>query len=75
GNKGSTKPTVIAHAGDEIKINCEDHTVYKNGAVFMEKFYIGSNFPTMEGGVTKSFAFEPDLDEADWYYEYRPTTK
>ncbi|MGE6611866.1 distal tail protein Dit [Peribacillus sp. NPDC076916] len=73
GNNSTEAPTVIAHKGDEIKINAEDRTVYKNGAPFMEKFYIGSDFPIMQGGIQKAFAFEPDLDEADWYYEYRPT--
>ncbi|KYC94361.1 hypothetical protein B4102_3582 [Heyndrickxia sporothermodurans] len=73
GNKSSSSPTVIAHKGDEIKLNCEDRTIYKNGAVFMKNFYIGSEFPTMQGGIQKTFAFEPGLDEADWYLEYRPT--
>ncbi|MFE5430280.1 distal tail protein Dit [Peribacillus simplex] len=73
GNNSTKAPTVIAHKGDEIKINAEDRTVYKNGAPFMEKLYIGSKFPTLQGEVDKTFAFEPDLDEADWYYEYRPT--
>lgn len=75
GNGASSTPTVIAHAGDEIKINCEDHTVYKNGDFFMKNFYIGSNFPKMQGGVPKTFAFDPNLDDADWYYEYRSTVK
>ena len=75
GNSGTSMPTVIARSGDEIKINCEDHTVYKNGAVYMENFYIGGQFFTMQGGVPKSFAFSPDLSDADWYFEYRPTTR
>jgi predicted phage tail component-like protein len=76
GNGASlTEPTVIAHKGDEVKINCEDRTVYKNGDYYMKKLYIGSDFPTMQGGITQTFAFEPGLDEADWYMEYRPTTK
>ena len=70
----STLPKVIAHNRDEIKINCEDRTIYKNGAVWMQNLYIGSEFPTMQGGVKKTFAFEPGLDEADWYMEYMPTT-
>jgi predicted phage tail component-like protein len=74
GGNDSTKPKTIAHAGDEIKINCENHNVYKNGAYFMDKFYIGSQFLTMNGGIYKTFAFEPGLDKADWYVEYRPTT-
>lgn len=73
GNGAVTQPTIIAHNGDEIKINSEDHTVYKNGAPFMQNFYIGSEFPIMQGGILKTFAFEPNLDEADWYVEYRPT--
>ncbi|AWP37766.1 phage tail protein [Heyndrickxia coagulans] len=75
GNKSTTSPTVVARKGDEIKINCEDHTVYKNGAVFMENFYIGGQFLTMQGGVPKTFAFSPDLSDADWYFEYHPTTQ
>jgi PKD repeat protein len=75
GNNSVSSPTVIARKGDEIKINCEDRTVYKNGAVFMENFYIGSQFITMQGGVPKSFAFFPDLKDAEWFYEYRPTTQ
>lgn len=75
GNSGTSAPTVIARAGDEIKINCEDHTVYKNGAVYMKNFYIGGQFFTMQGGVPKSFAFSPDLTDADWYFEFRPTTQ
>ncbi|WP_310360085.1 distal tail protein Dit [Neobacillus drentensis] len=75
GGNDSTKPVVIARNGDEIKINCEDHTVYKNGAYFMEKLYIGSEFLTMKGGIQRTFAFEPGLDEADWYMEVRPTTQ
>ncbi|MGC4375932.1 distal tail protein Dit [Fictibacillus sp. Mic-4] len=73
GNGSTSKPTVIAHKGDEIKLNCEDRTVYKNGAFFMKNLYIGSQFPTMQGGVPKTFAFEPGLEDADWYIEYRPT--
>jgi predicted phage tail component-like protein len=69
-----TAPQVIARSGDEVKINCEDHKVYKNGRYFMDHFYIGSQFPVMQGGVPKTFAFEPGLDEADWYVEYTPTT-
>lgn len=75
GNGASSSPTVIARAGDEIKINCEDRTVYKNGDIFMKNLFIGSQFPTMTGGMSKTFAFEPDLPDADWYYEYRPTTQ
>jgi predicted phage tail component-like protein len=75
GNGATTNPTIIARAGDEIKINCEDRTIYKNGAIFMENFYIGSKFPTLQGGVPKTFAFDPGLDDAEWYYEYRPTTQ
>jgi hypothetical protein len=41
----------------------------------MKNLYIGSEFPTMRGGVSKTFAFEPDLIDADWYFEYRPTTR
>ncbi|WP_262120296.1 distal tail protein Dit [Bacillus subtilis] len=74
GNSSSSKPAVIARAGDEIKINSEDRTVYKNGDLFMENFYIGSKFFDMDGGVPKSFAFEPNLDDAEWYMEYTPTT-
>jgi predicted phage tail component-like protein len=70
----STLPKVIAHKGDEVKINCEDRTIYKNGAVFMKNLYIGSDFPTMHGGIQKTFAFEPSLTDADWYLEYLPTT-
>lgn len=40
----------------------------------MENFYIGSKFFDMDGGVPKSFAFEPNLDDAEWYMEYTPTT-
>ena len=41
----------------------------------MENLYIGSNFPIMEGGIPKVFAFEPGPDDADWFFEYRGTTK
>jgi predicted phage tail component-like protein len=75
GNGASSVPVTIARNGDEIKINCEDRTVYKNGDVFMKHLYIGSEFPTMEGGTSKTFAFEPGLNDADWYWEYRPTTR
>lgn len=68
------KPVIIARKGDEVKINCEDHTVYKNGRYFMNRLYIGSEFFKMEGGVDKTFAFEPGLNDADWYVEYTPTT-
>lgn len=68
-------PTVIARAGDEIKINCEDGQVYKNGAIFMNNFYIGSNMPKMQGGVPNTFAFEPSVDQAQWFIDYRPTHK
>lgn len=74
GGNDATKPKIIARPKDEIKINCEDHRVYKNGRHFMDKFYIGSEFLNMEGGVYKTFTFEPGLDKADWYVEYRPTT-
>lgn len=74
GGNQANKPEVIARAGDEVKINCEDHRVYKNGAYFMKKFYIGSEFLDIKGGISKTFAFEPDLSEADWYIEYRPTS-
>ncbi|PJN90547.1 distal tail protein Dit [Bacillus sp. mrc49] len=75
GNKSSSSPTIIARPGDEVKINCEDRTIYKNGAYFMEKFYIGSKFQTLMGGIPTTLAFEPGLDDADWYYEIRPTTQ
>lgn len=74
GNDSTTAPAVIARKGDEIKINCEDHTIYKNGAIFMEKLYIGSKFTSMKGAIPKMFSFYPDLADAEWYYEYRPTT-
>lgn len=74
GGNDPLKPRIIAHAGQEIKINCEDHRIYKNGGYFMDKLYIGSQFLKMQGGVPKTFAFEPSLNEADWYVEYRPTT-
>lgn len=74
GGNSPTKPQTIARNGDEIKINSEDHRVYKNGGYFMDKFYIGSEFLTMQGGVYKTFAFEPSLNDADWYLEYTPTT-
>lgn len=74
GGNVPTKPEIIARAGDEIKINCEDHKIYKNGRYFMNKLYIGSQFLKMNGGVYKTFAFEPGLNEADWYVEYTPTT-
>lgn len=74
GGNNPTKPAVIARKGDEIKINCEDHQIYKNGRYFMNRLHIGSEFITMEGGVDKTFAFEPDLKDADWYVEYTPTT-
>ncbi|WEG14158.1 phage tail family protein [Pullulanibacillus sp. KACC 23026] len=73
GNSASSTTPTIAKDGDEIKINCEDHNLYKNGAFFNDKLYIGSNFPVMVGGVEQTFAFEPDLDSADWYVSYRPT--
>lgn len=75
GNGTISSPTIIARKGDEIKINCETRMVYKNGAHFMEKFYIGSQWPTMQGGVMKTFSFEPGLDTSDWYVEIRPTTQ
>ena len=74
GNKNATDPVVIARAGDEIKINYEDRTIYKNGAYFMDHFYIGSQFQNLSGGLPTTFAFEPGLTDADWYYEIRPTT-
>lgn len=74
GGNVTTKPQIIARKNDEIKINSEDHTIYKNGGYFMSKFYIGSQFLNMEGGVYKTFAFEPSLNDADWYVEYTPTT-
>lgn len=75
GNGGvGASPVVIARKGEEVKLNCEDRTIYKNGDIFMKNLFIGSQFPIMEGGALKSFAFEPDLKDADWYLEYRPTT-
>lgn len=73
GGNVPAKPVIIARAGEEIKINCEDHRIYKKGGYFMEKLYIGSQFLKMNGGVPKTFAFEPGLNEADWYVEYTPT--
>ena len=74
-NGGTKKIPVIARSGDEIKINCEDRTIYKNGEIFMSELYIGSDWPDLQGGVEKVFAFEPDLDSSQWYMEYRPTKK
>ncbi|MFX3618748.1 MAG: distal tail protein Dit [Sporolactobacillus sp.] len=65
-------PVVVAHAGEEIKINGQDHTVYKNGAIFMKYLYIGSTFPKIAGGVPTTLAFEPNLDQADWFLDFRP---
>lgn len=73
--KKAAEPVVIARPGDEVKINCEDRTIYKNGDVFMQRLYIGSDYPILEGGIPKTFAFEPDLSNAEWYLEYRPTIK
>ncbi|WP_028983337.1 distal tail protein Dit [Sporolactobacillus terrae] len=73
GNGAQAAPTVIARAGDEIKINCEDGHVYKNTALFMDRFYIGSNWPKMQGGVPNTYGFEPDVNDADWYIDYRPS--
>jgi predicted phage tail component-like protein len=73
GNGSTTAPVTIARAGDELKINCEDRTIYKNGVPFMKNLQIGSDFPSMMGGIPKTFAFEPSLSDASWYYEYRPT--
>lgn len=74
GNSGDGTLPTIAYPGDEIKLNCENGKVYKNGDLFMKELYIGSNFPIMQGGIPKEFSFEPDLDQSDWYYELRPTT-
>lgn len=73
GNGASTAPSIIARAGDEIKINCEDGHIYKNGGRFMGNFYIGSNFPKMKGGVPNTYGFYPSPDEAKWSITYRPT--
>jgi predicted phage tail component-like protein len=68
-------PVVIAHAGEEIKINSETRTVYKNGAIFMEYLYPGSTFLRLRGGIPTTLSFEPGLDDADWFLDFRPTRR
>ncbi|PJN91221.1 phage tail protein, partial [Bacillus sp. mrc49] len=64
---------IVARAGDEIVINCEENKVYKNGSMFLENLYIGSEFLTMNGGVPSSFTVSPEpVSEASWWMDYSP---
>lgn len=74
GNKTGDEIPVIATEGDEIKIDSEDRTVYKDGDYFMKHLNAGSNFITLEGGQSHGFSFTPSFEDADWYIDYRPTT-
>nr|DAL94695.1 MAG TPA: distal tail protein [Caudoviricetes sp.] len=73
GNSATSSPSVIAHSGDEIKIDCEQDQVFKNGNLFMQNLFIGSNFITMKGGTLSTFGLEPDIKDADWTLDYLPT--
>jgi predicted phage tail component-like protein len=68
-------PVIIAHANEEIKINSETRTVYKNGGIFMQYLYPGSTFLKIQGGVPTTLSFEPSLDDADWFLDFRPTRR
>ncbi|MBK5446070.1 distal tail protein Dit [Peribacillus sp. TH24] len=64
---------IVARAGDEIVINCEENKVYRNGSLFLENLYIGSEFLTMSGGVPRSFTVSPEPGSgASWWLDYSP---
>lgn len=64
---------LVMEAGDELIIDCSDNNVYKNGTVFMENFYIGSDFFEMVGGIESAFAVSPPPSSKNkWYLAYKP---
>ncbi|MDQ7860622.1 hypothetical protein RCO48_04665 [Peribacillus frigoritolerans] len=74
GNNSTKAPTVIAHKGDEIKINAEDRTVYKKWCTLYGEFIYRFKFPNFAREHSKKHSLlNRTLGEADWYSEYRPT--
>ncbi|MED1205850.1 distal tail protein Dit [Heyndrickxia acidicola] len=72
-NSGNTNnnPPVIAHAGDEIQIDCESGVVFKNGARFMTPLSLNSQWLKLQGGDTSTVSVTP-FDSASWNLSYRP---
>lgn len=73
GNKTSKQKDVVAYAGEEIKIDSEDHCIYKNGYPFMSTYNIGSTFFNEIGGSEVAYSFFPTPDEAEISIDYVPT--
>lgn len=69
---GDADSTIIAHAGDELQIDCETETVYKNGVRFMTKLSLGSQWIDLQGGDSTALAFAP-FDKCNFSVSYRPT--
>lgn len=68
-------PSPVVKPNDELVFNCEDHTVYKNAARYMDKLAIGSKFTRMVAGEPTTIGFTPSLREADWAIFYKPRWK
>lgn len=64
---------VVAEAGDEIVIDCDNKTVYRNGVVYMENIYIGSVFPTLDPNEEQAYAVSPVPSATNkWSLSYHP---
>jgi hypothetical protein len=67
----NNNPPIIAHAGDEIQIDCEAGVIFKNGQRFMTTRSLNSQWLKLQGGDTTAVGVEP-FDSATWNLSYRP---
>jgi predicted phage tail component-like protein len=70
-NDDQDVPPIIAHAGDEIQIDCESGIVYKNGLRFMQYVTDDSQWLVLQGGDTAQIGVAP-FEDCDWSLSYRP---
>ncbi|HGX1667597.1 TPA: phage tail protein, partial [Listeria innocua] len=67
----AAKPQIIAQKGEEIMIDCETETIYKDGVPFMQNLAIGSKWIDLLGGESMLLNVAP-FSAAEWYLSYRP---
>ncbi|EPR7326196.1 distal tail protein Dit [Listeria innocua] len=65
------KSQIIAQKGEEIMVDCETETIYKDGVPFMQNLAIGSKWIDLLGGESMLLNVAP-FSAAEWYLSYRP---
>nr|WP_286119292.1 distal tail protein Dit [Thermoactinomyces sp. DSM 45891] len=62
----------IIEAGDEVVIDCEVGSIYKNGTVWLSELNMGSQYLSLEGDVVNNLAYQPaDKCELKIYHRGR----